>query len=113
MAQARFKLDKQGVGLLLKSDGMKAVMVERAQRVASRARQIAPTGNAAHDSHPGEYKNSIVVTSTSEGGARKDRAAAMVTAEAPHARFVEYQPDKNGVAHHTMLRAVVETAATA
>lgn len=112
MAQARFKLDNRGVGQLLRSDGMKAAMVVRAERVAARARQIAPVGNPANDSHPGEYRDSIVVSSTSEGGAKKDRAAASVTAQAPHSRFVEYQVDKDGVAHHTMLRAVVETAAS-
>jgi len=112
MAEARFKLDRAGVGLLLRSDGMKAVMVGRAQKVAARARQIAPVGDPAHDPHPGEYRDNIVVTSTNEGGAKKDRAAAYVTAAADHSRYVEYVPNKDGVAHHTLLRAVVETAAS-
>ena len=109
MGTARFQLDKKGVAALLKSDGMKAGMVERADRVAVRARQIAPVGDAANDPHPGEYRDNITVSSTNTGGARGDRAAAYATAEAPHSRFVEYQVDKDGVAHHTMLRAAVET----
>lgn len=109
MARARFQMDKKGVAALLKSDGMKAGMVERAERIAVRARQIAPVGDPANDPHPGDYRDNITVSSTNEGGAKGDRAAAYATAEADHSRFVEYQPDKNGVAHHTMLRAAVET----
>lgn len=109
MAEAKFKLDKKGVGQLLKSDGMKAAMEHRAKRIAQRARQIAPVGDEADDPHPGEYRDNITVSSTTEGGAKKDRAAATVTAGADHSRFVEYQPDKDGVAHHTMYRAAVET----
>ena len=113
MARAKFTLDKKGVGQLLKSEGMRKGMEERANRIAARARAIAPVGDAAAgDTHPGEYRDSIVVTSTTEGGAKKDRAAAAVTATADHARYVEYQPDENGVAHHTMLRAAVETGPT-
>ena len=109
MGSATFRLDKAGVAALLKSDGMKAGMLERAERIGARARQIAPVGNAASDPHPGEYRDSITVSSTNTGGAKGDRAAAYVTAEADHARFVEYQVDEDGVAHHTMLRAAVET----
>jgi len=109
MATAKFTLDKKGVGLLLKSDGMRAAMRERAERIAARARAIAPVGDAASDPHPGEYRDSITVADTTTGGARGDRAAASATAAAPHARLVEYQPDRNGQAHHTMYRAAVET----
>ena len=109
MGSATFRLDKAGIGELLKSDPMKAAMVERAERIAARARQIAPVGNAASDPHPGEYRDSIGVTSTNTGGSKSDRAAAYATANAEHARFVEYQVDKDGTAHHTMLRAAVET----
>ena len=109
MAEARFKLDKSGVGQLLKSDRMEAAMLARAERIAARARQIAPVGHGSGDRHPGEYKESVTTSSTKDGGRRKDRAAASATAEAPHSRFVEYVPDKDGVAHHTMLRAAVET----
>ena len=109
MAQASFKLDKAGIGQLLKSDGMKAGMLERAERIAAHGRQIAPVGDEATDPHPGEYRDSIEVTSTNTGGRKKDRAAAYVTAKADHSRFVEYAPNKDGVAHHTILRAAVET----
>lgn len=109
MAEVRFRLDKKGIGQLLKSEGMKEAMVERAERIAARARQIAPVGEQARDPHPGEYRDSIIVTSTTEGGAKKDRATATVTAGADHSRFVEYVPKADGIAYHTMLRAAVET----
>lgn len=109
MAEVRFKLDKAGVAALLKSDGMKAGMEERAKRIAARARQIAPVGDEANDPHPGYYRDHITVSSTNAGGAKKDRAAASATAEADYSRIVEYHPDKDGVAHHVMLRAAVET----
>jgi hypothetical protein len=109
MGSARFTMDKAGIAALLKSDGMKDAMVDRANRIAARARQIAPVGNEANDKHPGEYRDNITVSSTNAGGAKGDRAAAYATAEADHSRFVEYQVDKDGVAHHTMLRAAVET----
>lgn len=109
MAQVTFRLDKAGVAALLKSDGMKAGMEERAERIAARGRQIAPVGDAERDPHPGHYRDNITVSSTNTGSAKKDRATATVTAEADYSRQVEYQPDKNGVAHHVMLRAAVET----
>jgi hypothetical protein len=112
MTQASFRLDKAGVAALLKSDGVKAGMLERAERIAARARQIAPVGDPATDEHSGEYRDSIVVTSTNAGGAKDDRATASVTATAPHSRYVEYVPNKDGIAHHTMLRAAVETRST-
>jgi hypothetical protein len=109
MGSARFTMDKRGVGQLLKSAAMEAAMLQRAERIAARARQIAPVGHGSGDRHPGEYRDSITTSSTKDGGRRKDRAAATATAEAPHSRYVEYAPDKDGVAHHTMLRAAVET----
>jgi len=112
MAQVTFKLDKAGVAALLKSDGMKAGMEERAKRIAARAQQIAPVGDAAHDEHPGYYRDHITVSSTNTGGTKKDRATATVTAEADYSRNVEYHPNKDGVAHHTMLRAAIETGPT-
>jgi Bacteriophage HK97-gp10, putative tail-component len=112
MADARFKLDKAGIAVLLKSDGVKNAMTERAERIATRARQIAPVGDPATDRHSGEYRDGILVSSTNAGGAKGDRATAAVTATAAHSRYVEYVPDKDGVAHHTMLRAAVETRST-
>lgn len=109
MAQVTFRLNKAGVAALLKSDGMKAGMEERGKRIRARAQQIAPVGDPARDPHPGHYRDNITVSSTNAGGAKKDRATATVTAEADYSRDVEYRPNKDGVAHHTMLRAAVET----
>lgn len=107
--RARFTLDKGGMGELLKSPQMLAAMVTRAKRGAARAREIAPVGKGAGEETAGRYKGSIKVSSTTQGGVKRDRATAAVTADVPYARFVEYQPDADGVAHHTMLRAAQES----
>lgn len=109
MAEVRFNLDKGGIARLLKSNGMRRGMEHRAERMAAHARQIAPVGDPADDPHPGEYRDNITVSSTNAGGTKKDRAAATVTAGANHSRTVEYRPNRDGVAHHTMYRAAVET----
>ena len=112
MGSARFTMDKAGIGLLLKSDGVKAAMVGRAERIAARFEQIAPVGDPATDPHSGEYRDSGEVTSTNEGGAKRDRATASFTATDPRARYIEYVPDRHGIAHHTVLRATIETGDT-
>lgn len=100
---ARFKMSNKGVGQLLRSDMVKAEMERRANVIKGVAVSIAPVGSV-RDPHPGLYKSSFVVTSTSRGGRRKDRATATVTNTAPYARFVEYGTERV-TAHHVLLRA--------
>jgi hypothetical protein len=101
-----FTANRAGIGALLRSDGMVAAMEQHAERIAATARATAPVGDAAHDSHPGEYRDSIVVTSTKSGGSDGRRAAASVVATAPYSRWVEYgNGTESGPAHHTIARA--------
>lgn len=78
-------------------------MRRRAEVIKSVGEATSPVG-VVRDPHPGEYKASWVVTSTSRGGIRRDRATATVTNTADHARFVEYGTERYD-GHHTMLRA--------
>lgn len=104
---ARFRLNKVGVGLLLKSEMIEAEMVRRAEKIRARAIAIAPLG-PADDPHIGLYKDSFEVSSTRAGGRNRDRAVAYVTNTAPYARWVEYGNGKPGaVAHHVLLRAAL------
>lgn len=102
---AKFKMSTRGVGQLLRSPEMEAEMRRRAELIKSVAESIAPVGGPA-DPHPGMYKGSFDVTSTSRGGRRKDRATATVRNLAYYARWVEYGTDKVP-AHHVLLRAAL------
>jgi hypothetical protein len=105
VADARFKMSKKGVGQLLCSPMIEAEMLRRANAIRSAAEGIAPVGGAG-DRHPGEYKASFHVSSTSRGGRRRDRAIATVSNSAYYARWVEYGTEKVP-AHHVLLRAAL------
>jgi hypothetical protein len=100
---ARFKLKPKGVGELLRSDMVRAEMVRRAEVIRDTAVAISPVG-ATRDPHPGHYKASWEVDSTSRGGRRRDRAVAYVRNTAYYARWVEYGTERVP-AHHVLLRA--------
>lgn len=103
---ARFTMSRSGVGELLRSEMVEAEMVRRAELVKAAAEAIAPVGEPPDDKHPGFYKESFEVTSTSSGGVRRDRAVATVRNTAPYARWVEYgNGTANAQGHHVMLRA--------
>lgn len=102
---ATFKMSKTGVGQLLRSPEIQAEMLRRADLIKGVAEATSPVGIDS-DPHPGEYKASWVTSSTSRGGARRDRAAAWVDNTAGHARFVEYG-NEHYEGHHTLLRAAV------
>jgi hypothetical protein len=112
MGSATFKLDKKGVGALLVSPGMAAGVTVYAARIQRRAQAIAPVGTDPRREVPGAYRDGIVVTATLKGGAKRDRAAANVTATMPYSRDVEYRRHADGTAHHTILRAAQSAAAT-
>ncbi|MGW7350945.1 HK97 gp10 family phage protein [Streptomyces sp. NPDC054784] len=101
---AKFKMNKKGVGELLRSPGVEAEMLRRANVVRDAAVAISPVGTAAWDPHPGMYKASWHTTSTRRGGRRRDRAVATVWNSAPYARFVEYGTERVR-AHRVLLRA--------
>jgi hypothetical protein len=101
---AKFKMRNAGVGELLRSPGVQAEMLRRANVIKGIAESISPVGDAARDPHPGQYKASWRTSSRARGGQRKNRATATVWNFAPHARFVEYGTERVH-AHHVLLRA--------
>lgn len=100
---AKFRMKKKGVGELLKSPQIEVEMRRRAEVIKAVAVAIAPVGGPS-DPHPGTYKGSFDVTSTRNGGRRRDRAVATVANTAYYARFVEYGTERVH-AHHVLLRA--------
>lgn len=106
MATARFKMSKQGVGRLLRSEMVEAEMLRRAKIIKSVAESISPVYAGPRDPHPGLYKASWVVSSTRRGGRNRDRAVATVANGTPYARWVEYGSERVP-AHHVLLRAAM------
>jgi hypothetical protein len=100
---ARFRLNRKGVGQLLRSEMIRADLVRRAHEIESAAVALSPVGGSS-DPHPGEYKSSWSVDSTARGGRRRDRAVAYVRNGAYYARWVEYGTERVP-AHHVLLRA--------
>lgn len=100
---ARFKMSRKGVGELLRSPGVEADMLRRAELIKAAAETIAPVGGPG-DPHAGAYKDSFKVSSRKRGGRRKDRATATVTNTSAYARWVEYGSERV-TAHHVLLRA--------
>ena len=100
---ARFKMKRQGVGKLLRSEMIRADMVRRAEAIKSAAVSLSPTGGSG-DPHPGQYKGAWQVSSSTRGGRRRDRAVAYVRNPTYYARWVEYGTERVP-AHHVLLRA--------
>lgn len=100
---ARFKMNRKGVGELLRSEMIQADLVRRAQEIESVAVALSPVGGPG-DPHSGEYKSSWSTASTKRGGRRRDRAVAYVRNGAYYARWVEYGTERVP-AHHVLLRA--------
>lgn len=103
---ASFRLNRSGVGELLRSPGLEAALLLVAEAIKAEAEAIAPVGQPPEDRHPGLYKRSFLVTSkvTNKRGGR--RVVAYVRNVAPHAARVEYGAEGGrGGAHHVLLRA--------
>jgi hypothetical protein len=83
---------------MLRSPEMAAEMRRRAEKVAVRARALAPVDS-------GQYKNSFVVSSGRRGGMKRDRAFGRVTNTAPYAMHVETGTSRTP-AHHTLRRSM-------
>lgn len=99
---ARFKMKRKGVGELLRSPGVEAEMLRRAEIIKGIAEATSPVDERSPD--PGHYQRSWSTDSTSRGGRRRDRAVAYVRNSAYYARWVEYGTEKVR-AHHVLLRA--------
>lgn len=77
MARPKVKMDNRGARELLNSDGVRALLVQRAEAVAARARATAPVESGA-------YRDGITVQTVTT-----DRVVARVGSTAPHAHLVE------------------------
>lgn len=101
---ARFKMKKKGVGQLLRSPGVQAEMLRRAEVIKGVAVALSPVDE--NDPQAGHYKASWETDSTSRGGRNRDRAVGYVRNTAYYARWVEYgNGTASGTAHHVLLRA--------
>lgn len=99
---ARFKMNRKGVGQMLRMPGMQAEMLRRAEVIKSIAQATSPVDGASPD--PGRYQRSWETDSTDRGGRRRDRAVAYVRNPTYYARWVEYGTERVP-AHHVLLRA--------
>jgi len=99
---ARFKMNRKGVGQMLRMPGMRAEMLRRAEVIKTVAISLSPVDERSPD--PGRYKRSWETSSKTRGGRRRDRAAAYVRNPVYYARWVEYGTEKVH-AHHVLLRA--------
>lgn len=77
MARPRVVMNSRGARAILRSAGMRRLVLDAAERAAERARQTAPVVS-------GEYRDGITVWTD-----ETDRAVARVGSTAPHALIVE------------------------
>lgn len=99
-----FKANYEGIGEMLRSEGMQAAMRKRAERGLEYAVAISPVDETGD--HPGRYKASFEV----EGGIREGktaRAVGRLINSSPEAPYVEHG---NGTAKyqgdHVLRRAL-------
>ena len=90
MTDVIFDPDHIGVGKMLNSDMILNEMVRQAREIKARAEVIAPVYTGPEDPHPGRYKASFKIKSHRHGGARGDRAEAIVYNDSPEAFYVEF-----------------------
>lgn len=99
---ARFRMNRKGVGQMLRMPAMQAEMLRRAERIKAVAVATSPVYLRGADA--GRYKASWETDSTNRGGRRRDRATAVVRNTVYYARWVEYGTERVP-AHHVALRA--------
>jgi hypothetical protein len=88
MSDAKFTPDYDGIGRMLNSDMMRVGMEVVAEEIRLRAMVIAPVSR--NDDHQGRYLASFHVKSHLDGGAKHDRAEAVVYNDSPEAIYVEF-----------------------
>lgn len=100
---SRFNASYQGIGELLRSEGIEVEMVRRAEKIKERFVETAPVDESGP--HPGRLRDSARVESERRGGVHNDRAVARVVVEAPEAFYAEFG-NKNVTRHRTLGRAL-------
>ena len=84
---ARYEMNFEGLGRVMRGQGMQAMLRREAERGKQYAEVIAPEDT-------GQYKASFRVSSASRGRGRwADRAVAELHNDAAHALLVEYTDD--------------------
>lgn len=73
-----------GIGQLMKSEDMQALVRQVAEKGMAFAESISPE-------HTGEYKSSFEVQVSADGGPKNDRAEAVLVNTSDHAVNVEWQ----------------------
>lgn len=94
-----------GIGAMLRSEMMVSAMAARGERVLARAIGTAPVYKGPDDRHRGRYKASFSMSTTSHGGSRGNRAAAVIRNSDPTAQYVEFgTSEEHG--HYTLRNAL-------
>jgi hypothetical protein len=86
---ADFRPDHRGVGEMLRSPMMVAVVTKVGIGIIARAEAIAPVGPMT-DPHRGRYRASFGMRVSRRGGATRDRAECVVYNDSPEASYVEW-----------------------
>lgn len=95
MAQFRSKYTGRysGIGAMLSRPWIQAACVSTAEKLQAIAEGNSPTGNAASDPHPGQYRASFIVVPHTRNvpfrGKPRMRAGARLINTASHASIVE------------------------
>jgi hypothetical protein len=106
--KATYKSSFEGIGMLLRSDGMLEAMAKKGEKVRILAEDhaaVSPLGSVLSPS--GAYKKSFKISLRKDGGVRGDRAEAMVYSDSPVAEYVE-KGTRTMRGEHTLLRALFE-----
>jgi hypothetical protein len=85
---ATFNASFKGIGEMLRADFMVAAMESKAEKVKTRAEQIAPYDAESKDGT--HYRDAFHVEADARGGAHHDRAVGRVVNDDEAAFFIEY-----------------------
>jgi len=104
MATASFNSNYTGLGEVLRSESMVAMLAEKAERVKAIAEATAPIGPGV----PTHYKDRFRVETTTHGGIHSDRAEARVVNDDAQALQVEFgvPSEPNYPKHRTLGKAL-------
>lgn len=88
----RYRHNYEAFGrLVLRSEGMRAAMATRAERIKKRFEETAPVGPPYEDDdHAGRFRDSAEVDSGTAGGPNNNRAFGRVTVNDPAALSIEF-----------------------
>lgn len=90
---------------MLRSDMMVSAMAARGERVLARAIGTAPVYKGPDDKHRGRYKARFSMSTTSHGGSRGNRAAAVIRNSDPAAFEIEFGTSEEA-GHYTLRNAL-------